>query len=151
MSTHTQTRTRSTCSHTNKRAHTSQVINSDGTQLISNSTGFCFSAMDLKKKWGAPPGELTHENQYLVWWHCLLEVRDKGLKHPGLNSLRGRTTPNGCRVKCGEQESLSSKYPQRFLLGRERGLVCRRPQVLGDTEDSNLKLPVCLSMTHTNV
>ena len=151
MSTHAQTRTRSMCSHTNKHTHTSRVINSDGTQLISNSTGFCFFGHGFKKKWGAPPGELTHENQYLVWWHCLLEVRDKVLKRPGLNGLCGRTALNGCRVKCGEQENGSSKYPQCFLLGRERGLVCRRPQVLGDTEDSNLKLPVWSLMTHTNV
>ena len=41
-----------------------------------------------------------------------------------------------------------TKYPGWFLLGCERSLVCWRPQVLGHTEDSNLKLPVWLSMTH---
>lgn len=45
----------------------------------------------------------------------------------------------------------SAKYPRWFLLGCEGSLVCRRPQVFGDTEDSNLKLPVWLLMTHQRI
>lgn len=38
-----------------------------------------FAAVDLKRN-EELPRELTHENQYLVWWHCLHEVRDKRTK-----------------------------------------------------------------------
>lgn len=79
-----------------------------------------------------------------MWWHCLLEVTDKRLEYSDLNCLYEGTTLTGCRVKW----STSTKYPLWFLLGCEKSLVCRRPQVLGETEDSNLKLPVCLSVTH---
>lgn len=58
-----------------------------------------FSAVDLKRN-EELPGELTHENQYLVWWHCLLEVGDKGLKSSGLNRLCKETALTGCGGKC---------------------------------------------------
>lgn len=96
--THLQTRTHSTCSHTNKHAH-----HFPSNQLWWNTINIqfhqpLFSAVDLKRN-EELPGELTHENQYLVWWHCLPEVRDKGLESPGLNSLCEGTTPTGCWVK----------------------------------------------------